>query len=85
MHYLIEVLTVPQSSCSVIKHAHSVLLVHVFVMITFAIAAYIAFSSMASADGEGDCDEPIFGMGLPAKVGLAFLWGVMMNVVTPVA
>lgn len=85
MQYLGEVLTVPQSSCSVIKHAHTVLIVHVGVMVMFAMGAYIAFTSMAVADGEGACDQPIFGLGLPAKVGLAFLWGVMMNVVTPVA
>lgn len=84
MHLFDELLTVPRSSCSVIKHAHFVLLVHVAVFITFTVGVFVAFSSMA-AETAGGCDDPIFGLSLTGKVFLAFLWGVMMNVVTPVS
>lgn len=85
MHLIDEVMSVPQSSCSVIKHARSVLLVHVCVFLTFTVGVYVAFSSMVEVDEPGACAEPLFNLSLPAKVGLAFVWGVMMNVVSPVA
>jgi hypothetical protein len=86
MRFFDEMTTVPQSSCSVIKHARAVLLVHVCVFVMFALGAQFAFSSMSEADEfDGACEEPLFNFSLPAKVGFAFCWGVMMNVVTPVA
>lgn len=85
MHLIDEVMTVPQSSCSVIRHAHAVLLVHATVLVAFALGVYISFSSMLEVDETMGCDVPLFNFSLLTKVGLAFVWGVMMNVVSPVA
>lgn len=86
MRFFDEMMTVPQSSCSVIQHARAVVLVHVCVFVMSAVGVSLAFSSMTELDEfDGACDEPLFNFSLPAKVGLAFCWGVMMNVVTPVA
>lgn len=85
MHLIDEVMTVPQSSCSVIKHAHAILLVHAAVLVAFVLGVYVSFSSMFSVDDTIGCDVPLFNFSLLTKVGLAFVWGVMMNVVSPVA
>lgn len=85
MHLIEDVMNVPQSSCSVIKHARAILLVHVAVILVFVIGAYLAFASMETEDLSEPCTEPVFPLSLPAKVGLAFLWGVMMNIATPCA
>lgn len=78
MHLIEDVMTVPRSSCSVVKHARAILIVHVAVILAFVVGAYLAFASMDEEDAGAACAEPGVPLALSAKVGLAFLWGVIM-------
>jgi len=79
-------MAVPESGCSVIKNARTIIAVHIAVLALFLFAMHAAFADMPILEEDmvvGTCSDSA-ALSLPTKVFLAFGLGALMNLAVPV-